>query len=180
MAWIVGPMKYSTKSSLSVAGAAGDMTFATGENAPELRPAICTPLRPIETATPGRIAFNPTNGPGAVPTRTDFLRSPAPSGQVSRNSNIPLEGSTRHSLLIEDGESAVSYFNLEINPQIATSLVHCLNHRHKGARRFPVTAPDAQGTLIVWARDPQECREHIMNALFDLIFELNGTVSAPP
>src|SRR5437016_10258550 len=114
MAWIVGPMKYSTKSSLSVAGAAGDMTFATGENAPELRPAICTPLRPIETATPGRIAFNPTNGPGAVPTRTDFLRSPAPSGQVSRNSNIPLEGSTRHSLLIEDGESVVSYFNLEI------------------------------------------------------------------
>jgi hypothetical protein len=52
----------------------------------------------------------------------------------------------------------VSYFNLEINPQMATALVHCLNRRYKGARRFPVTAPDAQGTLIVWARDLQECQ----------------------
>ncbi len=51
----------------------------------------------------------------------------------------------------------MSYFNLEFNPQMATSLVHCLNRRYKGAQKFPVTAPDAQGTLIVWARDPQEC-----------------------
>ena len=77
----------------------------------------------------------------------------------------------------------MSYFNLEINQQIAISLVHCLNHRYKGARRFPVTAPDAQGTLIVWARDPQECREHLMNALFDLIFARNrvgAAVTNPP
>src|SRR5579863_4341462 len=56
-------------------------------------------------------------------------------------------------LLQHDGDPAVSYFNLEFNPQMATSLVHCLNRRYKGAQKFPVTAPDAQGTLIVWARD---------------------------
>jgi hypothetical protein len=56
---------------------------------------------------------------------------------------------------------------------MATALVHCLNRRYKGARKFPVTAPDAQGTLIVWARDLQECREHLLNALFDLIFARN-------
>ncbi|MCU1260192.1 MAG: hypothetical protein JWO80_3077 [Bryobacterales bacterium] len=49
----------------------------------------------------------------------------------------------------------MSYFNLEFNPQMATSLVHCLNQRYKGARKFTVTAPDAQGTLIVWALDPK-------------------------
>ena len=64
----------------------------------------------------------------------------------------------------------MSYFNFEFNPEMATSLVHCLNRRYKGAQKFPVTAPDAQGTLIVWARDPQECQEHLLNALFDLIF----------
>ena len=67
----------------------------------------------------------------------------------------------------------MSYFNFEFNPEMATSLVHCLNRRYKGARKFPVTAPDAQGTLIVWARDLQECREHLLNALFDLIFARN-------
>lgn len=67
----------------------------------------------------------------------------------------------------------VSYFNLEFNPEMATALVHCLNRRYKGARKFPVTAPDAQGTLIVWACDLQECREHLLNALFDLIFARN-------
>ena len=67
----------------------------------------------------------------------------------------------------------MSYFNLEINPQTATSLVHCLNRRYRGARKFPVTAPDAQGTLYVWARDPEECREHLLNALFDLLFARN-------
>ncbi len=77
----------------------------------------------------------------------------------------------------------MSYFNLEFNPQMATSLVHCLNRRYKGAQKFAVTAPDAQGTLIVWARDPQECREHLMNALFDLIFARNrvgAAVTNPP
>jgi hypothetical protein len=76
----------------------------------------------------------------------------------------------------------VSYFNLEFNPQMATSLVHCLNRRYRGARKFPVTAPDAQGTLLVWARDPEECREHLLNALFDLLFARNrvgASVSNP-
>jgi hypothetical protein len=76
----------------------------------------------------------------------------------------------------------VSYFNLEINPQTATSLVHCLNRRYRGARKFPVTAPDAQGTLYVWARGPEECREHLLNALFDLLFarkRIGAAVSNP-
>jgi hypothetical protein len=76
----------------------------------------------------------------------------------------------------------VSYFNLEFNPQMATSLVHCLNRRYRGARKFPVTAPDAQGTLLVWARDPEERREHLLNALFDLLFARNrvgASVSNP-
>jgi len=72
----------------------------------------------------------------------------------------------------------VSYFNLEINPQMAISLVHCLNRPIQGARKFPVTAPDAQGTLIVWARDPQECQEHLLNALFDLLFARNRVGAA--
>ena len=72
----------------------------------------------------------------------------------------------------------MSYFNFEFNPQMATSLVHCLNRRYKGARKFPVTAPDAQGTLIVWARDRQECQEHLFNALFDLIFARNRVGAA--
>jgi hypothetical protein len=86
-------------------------------------------------------------------------------------------------LLQHDGDRAVSYFNLEFNPQMATSLVHCLNRRYKGAQKFPVTATDAQGTLIVWARDLQECREHLLNALFDLIFARNrvgAAVTNPP
>jgi hypothetical protein len=82
------------------------------------------------------------------------------------------------SVLCEDGEPAVSYFNLEINPQMAISLVHCLNRRYSGARKFPVTAPDAQGTLIVWARDSQECQEHLLNALFDLLFARNRVAAA--
>jgi hypothetical protein len=31
------------------------------------------------------------------------------------------------SLLLEDGDFAVSYFNLEFNPEMATSPVHTLN-----------------------------------------------------
>ena len=77
----------------------------------------------------------------------------------------------------------MSYFNFEFNPEMPTSLVHCLNRRYKGARRFPVTAPDAQGTLIVWARDLQECQEHLLNALFDLLFarkRVGASVCNPP
>src|SRR3977135_2511900 len=86
-------------------------------------------------------------------------------------------------LLQHNGDPAVSYFNLEFNPQMATSLVHCLNRRYKGAQKFPITAPDAGGTVRVWARDPQERREHLMNALFDLIFarnRLHPAVDKPP
>ena len=82
------------------------------------------------------------------------------------------------SLLQREGEPAVSYFNLEFNPQMATSLVHYLNRRYKGAQKFPVKAPDAQGTLIVWARDLEECQEHLLNALFDLIFARNRVGAA--
>lgn len=72
----------------------------------------------------------------------------------------------------------MSYFNLEFDPRIAASLVHCLNRRYRGARKFAVTAPDAQGTLFVWARDPAECREHLLNALFDLLFARNRVGAA--
>lgn len=79
-------------------------------------------------------------------------------------------------------ENEVSYFNFEFNRELATSLVHCLNQRYKGARKFSATAPDAQGTLIVWARNLQECKEHLLNALFDLIFARNrvGAVVCNP
>src|ERR1700730_9727193 len=81
-------------------------------------------------------------------------------------------------LLQNHRDPAMSYFNLEFNAEMATSLVHCLNRRYKGAQKFPVTAPDAQGTLIVWARDLKECREHLLNALFDLIFARNRVGAA--
>ena len=77
----------------------------------------------------------------------------------------------------------MAYFNFELNPEMATSLIHTLNRRYKGARRFSAMAPDAQGTLIIWARDQQECQEHLLNALFDLIFARNrvgAAVSNPP
>jgi hypothetical protein len=72
----------------------------------------------------------------------------------------------------------VSYFNFEFNSKMATSLVHTLNRPYKGAHKFSATAPDAQGTLVIWARDPQECREHLLNALFDLIFARNRVGAA--
>jgi len=66
---------------------------------------------------------------------------------------------------------------------MATSLVHTLNRPYKGAHKFSATAPDAQGTLVIWARDTEECREHLLNALFDLIFARNrvgAAVTNPP
>ena len=60
----------------------------------------------------------------------------------------------------------MSYFNFEFNSKMATSLVHTLNRPYKGAHKFSATAPDAQGTLVIWARDTEECREHLLNALF--------------
>lgn len=64
----------------------------------------------------------------------------------------------------------MSYFNLDINPKRAERLTHVLNKKYKGAALHDVTAPDAQGTLQVWARTPEEVDEHIYNALFDLLF----------
>ena len=72
----------------------------------------------------------------------------------------------------------MSYFNFEFNPAIVSSLVHTLNRPYNGARTFPAKAPDAQGTLIVWARDLEEYREHLLNALFDLIFSRNRVGAA--
>src|ERR1700730_5798939 len=83
----------------------------------------------------------------------------------------------------EKGKTRVSYFNFEFNSKMATSLVHTLNRPYKGALKFSATAPDAQGTLVIWARDPEECREHLLNALFDLIFARNrvgAVVFNPP
>src|SRR5260221_12795348 len=81
-------------------------------------------------------------------------------------------------LLQHDGGRAVSYFNLEFNPQMATSLVHWLNRRYKGAQKFPVTAPDAQSTLVVWGRDPQKGRGNLSTAPFDLLFSRNSVAPA--
>ena len=75
------------------------------------------------------------------------------------------------------------YFHFEFNPKMARSLAHTLNKRYRGARRFTVSAPDAQGTLYVWARNPEEVVEHIYNALFDLIFQRNrcgASIDNPP
>lgn len=63
------------------------------------------------------------------------------------------------------------YFNLDLNPDVMPSgLRHELNQRYKGAQRFEMTAPDAAGTIVVWARNPEEAHDHLLNALYDLIF----------
>jgi hypothetical protein len=62
------------------------------------------------------------------------------------------------------------YFNFYFNPELATTLRHSLNHKYKGSRPFELQAPDAQGTLVVHARYAEEADEHVVNALFDLIF----------
>jgi transposase-like protein len=67
----------------------------------------------------------------------------------------------------------VSYFSLEIDPREALSLEHTLNRKYKGAELFAVRAPDAAGTLKVWAMDEDEAWEHVVNAVFDLIFNRN-------
>ena len=75
-----------------------------------------------------------------IATQSALPQPPAMSGEAG---NQIIEAVEATSLLQEDGGFAVSYFNLEFNPQMATSLVHCLNRRYNGARKFPVTAPDA-------------------------------------
>jgi len=69
------------------------------------------------------------------------------------------------------------YFDLEFQPTRAASLLHVLNKRYKGAQRFAMRAPDAPGTLTVWARSESEARDHLTNALFDLLFQ-RGRVGA--
>lgn len=69
--------------------------------------------------------------------------------------------------------SKAGYFNLELNPKMAFSLKHTLNRPYRGSQRFEVRAPDASGTLIVHARTPDEADEHLVNALFELIFNRN-------
>ena len=76
----------------------------------------------------------------------------------------------------------MSYFNLEFNthaPNSKTpaSLRHTLNRRYRDAQRYEVKAPDAPGTLIVWARSAEERDEHLTNALFDLIFHRASTAA---
>lgn len=65
------------------------------------------------------------------------------------------------------------YFDFEFNAKLATKPVHTLNRPYKGARQIKMRAPDAGGTLIVWARSEEEARDHLANALFDLIFNKN-------
>lgn len=73
----------------------------------------------------------------------------------------------------------MSYFNLDYVPQRrpAERMEHTLNRAYRGARRFAIKAPDAAGTLIIWAHDEEEAREHLANACFDLIFN-RGRVGA--
>jgi hypothetical protein len=62
------------------------------------------------------------------------------------------------------------YFNFQFKAGVAETLTHTLNVRYKGARRFDITAPDAPGTLRVYARNEEEAADHLRNALFELIF----------
>lgn len=75
------------------------------------------------------------------------------------------------------------YFNLEFNPKLARKLRHELNRNYKGANSFEMNAPDAEGTLIVHARNEREALDHMLNALFDLIFKrtrCGACVENPP
>lgn len=64
------------------------------------------------------------------------------------------------------------YYNLELKPDLrgVTTRPHQLNRKYKSAQRFVMRAPDAPGTLVVWALDEQEARDHLINALFELLF----------
>lgn len=66
----------------------------------------------------------------------------------------------------------MAYFNLEYVPQRGPidKAEHTLNRKYKGAQLFAIRAPDAFGTLHIWAHDEEEAREHLVNACFDLIF----------
>jgi len=67
------------------------------------------------------------------------------------------------------------YFDIEYNERRPSgrgceSLRHQLNKQYAGARRWELHAPDAAGTLIVWARDEDEAHDHLLNALWEMIF----------
>lgn len=63
------------------------------------------------------------------------------------------------------------YFNLELNPDMMpVKAVHTLNRPYKGAVKHRMRAPDADGELVVYARCEEEARDHLVNALFDLVF----------
>ncbi len=64
----------------------------------------------------------------------------------------------------------MGYFDFEFNERAAVDAAHTLNRAYRGARKFEMRAPDAAGTLVVWARSQEEAEEHLRNALFDLIF----------
>ena len=57
------------------------------------------------------------------------------------------------------------------------SLRHELNQPYAGARAWEMRAPDAAGTLIVWARDEAEAQDHLLNCLWEMIFA-KGRVAA--
>ncbi len=73
--------------------------------------------------------------------------------------------------------NAVSYFDFELIPEMAASLVHTLNRACEGARKLDKRSGfgrylDPLGTGCT------ECREHLLNALFDLVFARNGVGTA--
>lgn len=79
----------------------------------------------------------------------------------------------------------MAYFNLEYVEQRGPidKAEHTLNRTYKGAQLFAIRAPDAFGTLHIWARDEDEAREHLVNACFDLIFNrsrVGAHVTNPP
>lgn len=79
----------------------------------------------------------------------------------------------------------MAYFNLEYVPARGPieQAEHTLNRKYKSATLFALRAPDAFGTLHVWALDEEEAREHLVNACFDLIFNrrrVGACVDNPP
>jgi transposase-like protein len=73
----------------------------------------------------------------------------------------------------------MSYFNLLYAPVGRVDrLEHMLNRKYRGAQKFAVKAPDATGTLLIWAHDEEEAREHLVNAMFDMIFRPHRLISA--
>lgn len=62
------------------------------------------------------------------------------------------------------------YFLLELTQRRPAGNQHILNRFYRGAQRYQIQAPDADGVLFIWARTPDEAADHAWNALFELIF----------